>query len=97
MECLCDVGLVTNLSASLGATVNMNSIYSSLSVATKAIDGNPNNVTGQRLVSTDCAATTSSFNPWLQVDLQRNILSHVLELSFMIIRVEMCIFVLVTI
>ena len=74
MECLCDVGLVTNLSASLGATVNMNSVYSSLYVATKAIDGNPNNVTGQRLVSTDCAATTRSFNPWLQVDLQKEYL-----------------------
>ena len=74
MKCLCDVGLVTNLSASLGATVNMNSVYSSLYVATKAIDGNPNNVTGQRLVSTDCAATQSSFNPWIQVDLQKEYL-----------------------
>ena len=71
MKCLCDVGLVTNLSASLGATVHMNSVYS---VATKAIDGNPKDVTGQRLVSTDCAATTYSLNPWLQVDMQKEYL-----------------------
>ena len=73
MHCLCVVGLATNLSASLGATVNMSSVYSSVFVATKAIDGKPND-TGQILNGTDCAVTTYSLNPWLQVDLQKEYL-----------------------
>ena len=64
------IGIATNLSASLGATVTMSSVYDSRFVATKAIDGNPKDVTGQRLDGTDSAATKSSSNPWLQVDLQ---------------------------
>ena len=71
MQCLCDVGMATNLSASLGATVTMSSVYNSLYSATKAIDGNPKDVTGQRLFGYDCAATTTSDDPWLQVDLQK--------------------------
>ena len=74
MHCLCVVGMATNLATSLGATVNMSSVYSSVFVATKAIDGYPKDVTGQRLVSTDCAATTLSLNPWLQVDLRKEYL-----------------------
>ena len=74
MQCSCDVGMATNLSASLGATVTMSSVYDSLFVAAKAIDGNPKDVTGQTLVGTDCAGTTSSLNPWLRVDLQKEYL-----------------------
>ena len=71
MQCLCDVGMATNLAKSLGATVIMSSVYNSVFVAAKAIDGNPKDVTGQALVGTDCAATKSSLNPWLRVDLQK--------------------------
>ena len=74
MHCLCVVGMATNLAASVGATVNMSSVYSSVFVATKAIDGYPKDVTGQRLVSTGCAATTLSLHPWLQVDLRKEYL-----------------------
>ena len=74
MQCLCDVGMATNLSASLGATVTTSSLYSSVYVAAKAIDGNPKDVTGQTLYGTDCAASKSSLNPWLQVDLQKEYL-----------------------
>ena len=74
MQCLCDVGMATNLSASLGATVTMSSVHSSPFVAAKAIDGNPKMVTGQKLEGTDCAATTESVNPWLRVDLQKEYL-----------------------
>ena len=74
MQCLCDVGMATNLSKSLGVTVTMSSVFSSDYVAAKAIDGNPIDVTGQRLVVTDCAATKTSSNPWLRVDLQKEYL-----------------------
>ena len=74
MQCLCDVGIATNLGTSLGATVTMSSVYSSLYVATKAIDGNPKDVTGQTLVGTDCAGSKRSLNPWLRVDLQKKYL-----------------------
>ena len=73
-ECLYDVGKTTNLSASLGATVTMSSVFSSTFVATKAIDGNPKDVVGQTLLGTDCAATKNSVNPWLRVDLQKQYL-----------------------
>ena len=66
--------MATNLSASLGATVTMSSVYSSDFVAAKAIDGNPKDYTGQRLVGTDCAASQASLNPWLRVDLQKEYL-----------------------
>ena len=71
MQCLCDVGMATNLGTSLGATVTMSSVFSSDYVAAKAINGIPKDVTGQKIVSTDCAATKSSLNPWLRVDLQK--------------------------
>ena len=74
MQCLCDVGMATNLSASLGATVKMSSVFSPVYVAAKAIDGNPKDVTGQTLVGGDCAATAFSLNPWLRVDLQKEYL-----------------------
>ena len=74
MQCLCDVGMATNLSKSLGVTVTMSSVYSFVFVAAKAIDGNPKDVNGQALVGTDCAATTISLNPWLRVDLQKEYL-----------------------
>ena len=74
MQCLRDVGMETNLAASLGATVTMSSVYGSCFVAAKAIDGNPKDVTGQRLVNTDCAATRESVYPWLRVDLQEEYL-----------------------
>ena len=66
--------MATNLSASLAATVTMSSVYSSDFVAAQAIDGNPKNVAGQRLVGTDCSGTKYSFNPWLRVDLQKEYL-----------------------
>ena len=71
VQCLCDVGMANNLAASLGATVTMSSVYSPVFVAAKAIDGNPKDVTGQRLFGYDCAATTKSDDPWLRVDLQK--------------------------
>ena len=71
VECLCDVGTATNLAVSRKATVTMSSVYSDDYVAAYAIDGNPKDVPGQRLVSTSCAGTTVSFNPWLQIDLQK--------------------------
>ena len=66
--------MATNLGASLGATVTMSSVFSAVFVATKAIDGNPKDGTGQTLYSTDCAGSKFSFNPWLQVDLQKEYL-----------------------
>ena len=63
--------MATNLAKSLGVTVIMSSVYNSVFVAAKAIDGNPKDVTGPTLVGTDCAATKSSLNPWLRVDLQK--------------------------
>ena len=78
MQCLCDVGMATNLAKSLGATVTISSVHSSVYAAAKAIDGNPKDVTGQALVGTDCAGTKYSMNPWLRVDLQKEYLvSHV--------------------
>ena len=74
MQCLCDVGMATNLGTSLGATVIMSSVFHPVFVAAKAIDGNPKDVTGQTLVGTDCAGTKSSLNPWLRVDLQKEYL-----------------------
>ena len=76
MQCLCDVGTATSLGASrsLGATVTMSSVYSSMFAAAKAIDGNPKDVTGQKLVGTDCAGTMKSDDPWLRVDLQKEYL-----------------------
>ena len=74
MQCLCDLGVATNLAASLGATVTMSSVNSFLYVAAKAIDGNPIHVTGQTLFGADCAATLMSANPWLRVDLQKEYL-----------------------
>ena len=74
MHCLCVAGTATNLAASLGATVNMSSVFSSVFVATKAIDGNPKEVTEQTLDSTDCAGTTHFLHPWLRVDLQKEYL-----------------------
>ena len=71
MQCLCDVGMATNLAASLGATVKMSSVYSPVFVAAKAIDGNPKDVTGQPIDARDCAATTKSDDPWLRVDLHK--------------------------
>ena len=71
MQCLCDVGMATNLAASLAATVTISSVYSSDFVSGKAIDGNPKDVTGQTLVGTDCAGSKHSLNPWLRVDLQK--------------------------
>ena len=74
MQCLCGVGMATSLAASLRATATISSVYDSRFVATKAIDGNPKDVTGQTLVGTDCAGTKSSLNPWLRVDLQKEYL-----------------------
>ena len=74
MQCLCDLGMATNVAASLRATVTMSSVYSSDYVAAKAIDGNPRDVNGQPLVGTDCAGTKSSLNPWLRVDLPKGYL-----------------------
>ena len=96
IQYLRDVGMETNLAASLGATVTMSSVYGSCFVAAKAIDGNPKDVTGQRLVNTDCAATRESVYLLLRVDLQKNILCHVLELCFIPVEVKMCMLMLVT-
>ena len=74
VQCLCDVGMVTNLAPSLGATVTMSPEYNSRFVAAKAIDDNPKDVTGQMLVGTDCAGTKETLNPWLRVDLQKEYL-----------------------
>ena len=74
MQCLCDVGMATNLAASLGATVIMSSVFSNDFLAAKAIDGNPKNITGQTLVGKDCAGTMKSKDPWLRVDLQKEYL-----------------------
>ena len=74
MQCFCDVGMSTNLGTSLGATVAISSVYDGRFVATKSIDGNPKDVTGQRLVGTDCAGSKVSLNPWLRVDLQKEYL-----------------------
>ena len=71
MQCLCDVGIATSLSASLEATATISSEYDSRFVAAKAIDGNPKDVTGQRLFGTDCAGTKNSDDPWLRIDLQK--------------------------
>ena len=68
------VGMATDLAVSLGATVIMSSVFSSVFVAAKAIDGNPIHVTGQTLFGSDCAATMESDNPWLRVDLQKEYL-----------------------
>ena len=68
------VGVATNLAASFGATATMSSVYSSNYFATLAIDGSPNIVTGQSLNGFDCAQTSFSLNPWLQVDLQNKYL-----------------------
>ena len=66
--------MATDLSASLGATVTMSSVFDSTYVATKAIDGNPKDVVGQTLDGRDCAATKDSVNPWLRVDLLKQYL-----------------------
>ena len=68
--------MATNLYASLGATVTMSSVFSPTFVTTKAIDGNPKEVVGQTLVGIliACAATQNLWNPWLQVDLQKQYL-----------------------
>ena len=63
------VGIATNLAASLQATVIMSSVFPGYN-ATLAIDGNPKNVTGQRLDGFDCAGTKLSLNPWLRVNLK---------------------------
>ena len=54
--------------------MTMSSVYSSTFAATKAIDGNSKDVTGQALVHADCAATKFALNPWLRVDLQKEYL-----------------------
>ena len=74
MQCLCDVGMATNLGTSLGATVIMSSVFSSVFAAAKSIDGNPKDVTGQKLVHANCASTKFTLNPWLRVDLQKEYL-----------------------
>ena len=68
------VGMATNLAVGLGATVTMSSVFSSVYVAAKAIDGNPRYVTGQKLFGPDCAATTKSHDPWLRLDLRKEYL-----------------------
>ena len=65
------VGMATDLANSLGVTVTMSSTFSSTYTASKAIDGNPQIVIGQTMVGTDCAATRSTLNPWLRVDLRK--------------------------
>ena len=71
VQCLCDVGMATNLAASLRATVTMSSVHSSPYVAAQAIDGNPRNVIEQLLDGKNCAATKKSDDPWLRVDLEK--------------------------
>ena len=68
MQCLCDVGMATNLAVSLGATVIMNSVFMASTgdlVAELAIDGNSN------IDFASCAASALSTNPWLRVDLKK--------------------------
>ena len=70
-QCLCDVGMATNLAVSLGATASMNSVYVNSKSAPAglyaelAIDGNSN------IAFALCTGTAQSTNPWLRVDLKK--------------------------